>query len=359
MQKLPGLGMLIIDDDVVKFDSLRRIDWLRVWPERRVPIPSFTIPQPGGPRPTPQPLPPRPVVWPFWHLNMIKKPQPPGPTGYQVTIGVIDFGYTTTYPDLGGFAPSYAEYADPTATTMGGMVAAAPSEPPNTSNHGSMVCVMLAGTTCGVSPGATYRVASIVSSSYGGTQVKMASALEWLVTHPNGAHIDRPFGCDIITTSVFTNYFGIYDVPGDVEAMFLELEGWNTLAVAAVGNSGANNWQAPGCYETVLGVGSVDDNGAVAYFSAFGNPTPAITKPDLVAPGLALEWPDGAGGVISGEGTSFSAPIVAGAAALILERYPVHRSSAVNFRGAVTNFTSPAPKPGIETGRGICDLTGL
>jgi len=370
VEKMPGLGMLIVDEDAVPYESLRKMDWLRVWRERRVPTPSFTIPEPPAPEsepepepesaapqpPAPPPPPPPSVWWPFWQLNMIKKPA--GLTGSQVTIGVIDFGYTPSYPDLGAFAPSYAAYVDPTSTTMGGMIAAAPSEPPGI-NHGSIVCTLLAGGTCGVAPGATYRVASIVSSSYSGTQVKMASALEWLLTHPNGAHIDRPFGCDIVTTSVFTNYYGIYDVPGDVEAMFVEVEGWNTLAIAAVGNGGANNWQAPGCYETVLAVGSVEKNRKLAYFSAYGSPDPKFDKPDLVAPGRALEWPDGVGGVLTGEGTSFSAPIVAGAAALILERQPVHRTSVVKFRSAVTSFTKPAKNPGIGTGRGICNLTGL
>jgi serine protease AprX len=351
MQKLPGLGMLVIDDEVAPLDSLRRIDWLRVWPERRLPTPSPPMPTPAPPTPTP--------VQQFWHLGMIKKPA--GLDGSKVTVGVIDFGYDPNYPGLGTFTPTYAEYVDPTSTTMGGMqMGGTPADPPYTNRHGSMVCAMLAGDSIGVAPKANYLVAAVASQVYSGTQIKMAMALEWLIAYPTGAHADRSIGCDIITTSVFTNYYGVNDVGSEIDAMLLQVEGWDTLVVAAVGNGGANNWQAPGCYERVLAVGSVDKNRNVTYFSAYGNPDPSINKPDLLAPGLDLEWPDGNNGVILGEGTSFSAPIVAGAAALILEKHPNHRFNVVNFRSAVTSLTSPSTSPGtLASGRGICDLSNL
>jgi serine protease AprX len=82
---------------------------------------------------------------------------------------------------------------------------------------------------------------------------------------------------------------------------------------------------APGSSEKVLTVGSLDQiQFDVASFSLPGPTADNRVKPDLIAPGFAIQGArhDSINAYKSKEGTSFSTPIVAGIAALLVERYP-------------------------------------
>ena len=83
------------------------------------------------------------------------------------------------------------------------------------------------------------------------------------------------------------------------------------IVVAAAGNGGARNVGFPGAYPQCITVGATDSNDNLASFSSYG---PAV---DLVAPGVGISTLNRNGSFSSGNGTSFSTPIVAGAAALL------------------------------------------
>lgn len=96
----------------------------------------------------------------------------------------------------------------------------------------------------------------------------------------------------------------------------------DVLVVAAAGNAGQNNdliptYPASFGFDNLLSVAATDRNGRLASFSNFG-----ATSVDLGAPGadIATTFPNGQVGSISG--TSFAAPLVAGAAAALLASLP-------------------------------------
>jgi hypothetical protein len=339
LQKLPAVGMIVIDDSIVSLERLRSLNWLLAFEERPLPRPMRAEPLSGA------------GTAMAWHLATINKPSTLD--GSPVSIGVIDSGCNPMYSDLSGFAPTFRRYDDPT----GDMLAEAPSDG-SVAHHGSKVCSLMAGSTNGVAPKALYLVAAVVAPDYATTQIGMVKAFEWLFTQATGAHPDRGFGCDIITTSLHTG--GYQEAPAaEIQPLLDAAEGWDTLVVAAVGNGGVGNYQPPGSGSTVVAVGAVDVHRDVGYLSADGKPTALIDKPDLLAPGMMIEWPTPYG-IDYGEGTSFAAPIVAAAAALILEQRPVLRSNVVNFRNTVLSFVSNSSAQGtIRGGRGICDLHGL
>jgi subtilisin family serine protease len=342
MLKLPAVGMLVIDDSVATLERLRHMNWLIAYLERPLPRPMLSMPLSTTGAST------------AWHLTMIKKPSTLA--GKPVSIGVIDYGCDPLFSDLAGFAPKFKHYD--TATLS--LITAAPTDG-SLGFHGSKVCSLLAGSKNGVAPQAMYLVAGVLADDgYETTQITMAAAFDWLLSENTGAPGGRDIGCDIITTSLLTNEYKTPD-SGDVEACLTAAEDAGTLVVAAIGNGGAGNWQPPGSFPTVVAAGAVDVNRDVAYFSADGKPTAVVSKPDILAPGLAIEWPWAAGGGFDvGEGTSFSAPIVAGAAALILEKRPILRDDIVKFRNTVLSFVSPSSSQGtVRGGRGICDLQGL
>jgi serine protease AprX len=142
----------------------------------------------------------------------------------------------------------------------------------------------------------------------------------------------------------------------------------NVVVVAAAGNYGKPDGPsgvpfAPGNDPFVITVGASDTGKSVltyddvaAPWSAYGYTLDGFAKPDLVAPGryivgpvpttatLYSERPDHVvePGYMELSGTSFSAPIVSGVAALILGRHPDYTPDQV--KGALMLGTKPMPR---------------
>ena len=90
----------------------------------------------------------------------------------------------------------------------------------------------------------------------------------------------------------------------------------NTLVVAACGNSNNSVWMYPAAYNIVLSVAATDSLDVRWSQSSYGS------RVDLNAPGTFVysTWPGNS--YFSSHGTSFSAPMVAAAAALVKSHHP-------------------------------------
>lgn len=89
------------------------------------------------------------------------------------------------------------------------------------------------------------------------------------------------------------------------------------LVVNSAGNSGNENWHyigAPADADSILTIGAVDKNGKIAYFSSFGPSYDGRVKPTICAQGKDAIVSSISDGVYPSNGTSFSSPIMAGAA---------------------------------------------
>jgi serine protease AprX len=203
-------------------------------------------------------------------------------------------------------------------------------------SHGTSVWSLIGGYEPGVLIGAAYNAEFLLAKSeYIGSETIVEE--DWYVQAVEWAEAK---GADIISTSVAYRDF---DDPED-DHSFEDLDGITTpvaqvinwvfergvLPVICAGNSGNVPKFADGGLLTpsdaigALTAGAVDSDGSLASFSSHGPTTDGRIKPDLCAMGVANHVASchSAESYTTGSGTSYSTPLIAGAAALLLEKYP-------------------------------------
>ena len=137
-------------------------------------------------------------------------------------------------------------------------------------------------------------------------------------------------GADIINSSLG---YTTFDNP-DQNHTYTDMDGKTTpisigagmacekgiIVVNSAGNSGVSNWHyigAPADNYDVLSVGAVDENQEFASFSSYGPNSEGFLKPNVVAQGENTVLANSNNDVITGNGTSFSSPIIAGMTACL------------------------------------------
>ena len=137
-----------------------------------------------------------------------------------------------------------------------------------------------------------------------GSSLNTSQAIRWAAQH----------GAKVINLSLGTNEtFG-----GPTDIQFAIDYAWSrgALVVAAAGNAGTGTLDYPARLPNVVSVAAIDETGLKASFSNYG---PGL---DLAAPGDRILTLDGNNQVHYLRGTSFAAPFVTGAAALLLSVDP-------------------------------------
>lgn len=275
-----------------------------------------------------------------------------GADGAGQVVAVLDGEIDTLYPGLVGRVVQKGNFSD-TAWGGTGLADSLGKE------HGTKVAAILAGdgseapngrSLKGVAPRATiwnYKIAPLVAD---GSSV--AAALEQACI--DGAKIAnlswgqskaKPDGQSIWAQTV--------------DAAFTK----GMLTFKSVGNTGPEpgTLTSPADAAHVISVGSTDRLGTQVHEKSSRGPTVGGTnKPDLVAPGGGIQVTDRNGQIeaVAIPGTSFAAPIVAGVAALALQRNP--NWSVAELRTAVLESCIRLQDVAIdEQGAGIIDARKL
>jgi subtilisin family serine protease len=126
------------------------------------------------------------------------------------------------------------------------------------------------------------------------------------------------------------------------------------LVVAAAGNSGLECVEFPAYRPDVLAVASVDNTLAKSDFASYG------AEIDLSAPGRDALSTFGGAAWARWTGSSFSAPLVAGGAALLFEKYPgLTPAQAMDVLMMTTQPDANPPSLAGLMGAGVLDLDGI
>jgi serine protease AprX len=126
----------------------------------------------------------------------------------------------------------------------------------------------------------------------------------------------------------------------------------------SAGNSGIRPWHyigAPSDADSALSIGAVDSAGSHIFFSSFGPSSDGDVKPNVCAQGYECRLSDDIGAISQGSGTSFSCPILAGAAACLWQAFPSY--SAMDIKKAIEKSSSLFFTPNDSMGFGIPDFS--
>jgi serine protease AprX len=142
----------------------------------------------------------------------------------------------------------------------------------------------------------------------------------------------------------------------------------NLIVIAAVGNSGPlrNTILSPATSRHVISVGALDDrrssglnDDVIAEFSSRGPTLDRIKKPDLIAPGVNIMSLSNTNlsNYNSLSGTSMSAPMVSGAAALLLNENPNY--THFDIKRKLLNACSRIKASAFDQGAGVLDISKI
>lgn len=129
------------------------------------------------------------------------------------------------------------------------------------------------------------------------------------------------------------------------------------LVVVSAGNEGDDPWRqlsAPADAPNVLTVGAIDKYGNYVGFSSVGPTADKRIKPDLVARGKNAVLMSKDAKVFEGNGTSYACPIIAGAAAILMQAEPNATSQKV--KDALILTSNQYYKPDKYIGSGIPNI---
>ena len=270
-----------------------------------------------------------------------------GLNGKGVRVAVLDTGVDATHPDLKGKVVAAANFSESDTST-------------DRDGHGTHVASIVAGTGAraagarrGVAFGASLLNGKVLDDFGFGTDSSVIAGMEWAARH-RARIANLSLGGEPTDGS-------------DPLSQALNRLTRGMLFVVAAGNAGPDDQtvSTPGSAAAALTVGAVDGADQLADFSSqgprFGD---YAMKPDITAPGVEIVAAR-ATGTSLGEpvdrwytrlsGTSMATPHVAGAAAVLAQRWP--RWTPTRLKAVLMGTAAPHPELSVyQQGGGRLDV---
>jgi hypothetical protein len=288
-----------------------------------------------------------------------------GYSGAGIVIGVLDTGFVLTheaYTEPGHELSVIAQWDFIDGDPDPGIE---PGDPPNQHRHGTIVLGTIGGYRPGTLVGGAYD-ASFVLAKTEDTAGEYPLEEDYYVA---GLEFIEAAGADVATSSLgYSDWYDWYDMDGLTAVTTI---GVNTatanglVCCTAAGNGGYDSdlptLVAPGDAFDVLTCGAADSSGQVADFSSDGPTADGRVKPEVLARGVATHSvdPDDDTGYLTASGTSLSTPLVASAAALLVQAHPDWTVAQIRwalFGTADYYAANGEPDPEYRRGYGVIDV---
>jgi subtilisin family serine protease len=329
-------------------DAVRRVTRLR-W--TNAPAPS--VPVEVAPKRTTASLPYGPSLTQLAQIQ-VDQLHARGLSGRGIRILVLDTGFWTDHAAFAQLAVADEwdfVFEDP-------VTANEPGDVSGQHNHGTAVLGTMAGYAPGELVGAAYGAEVLLAKTEdlrSETQLEednFVAALEW----------GEALGADVATASLgYTSFDDGFSYPpeaydGDTAVTTRAMDDAVALGIVACGAAGndgpgSSSLMTPGDADSMITVGAVDSLGTVRAFSSRGPTHDQRIKPDVAAQGYATVASTANGGYGRLAGTSMATPLVAGAAALLLELHPDW--TPMQLRDAVWTTATQSGAPDNDMGYGL------
>ena len=277
-----------------------------------------------------------------------------GVRGAGVLIGMLDSGFKTTHAALSDVdVVDRWDFVNDDAVVENEI-----GDPTNAQDHGTMTLSTIMGYESGVHVGVAID-ASVVLAKTEDVSVEQpfeednwVAGIEWLDT----------FGIDVVSSSLgYSDWYEFADLDGNTAACTIAADiaaGRGIVVVSSAGNERTSAWGhilAPADGDSVIATGAVKPDGFYASFSSPGPSADGRIKPDVSARGtgnhVVNPYTDDDYTLVNG--TSFSCPLTAGVAALLLSRLP--GLTPMQVREALRQTADRAQAPDNDYGWGIID----
>ncbi len=284
------------------------------------------------------------------------------PDDYRVTVAVLDTGIAP-HPDLAGKTLAFKDFVNQR------------KEAYDDNGHGTHVCGIICGSGVsssgkyrGIAPRAKLVVAKVLDVKGEGKSQSMLDALKWVL------EVQTQYNIRVLNISVGIGELSAADSMKSINTLLKMAWQAGIVVVCAAGNKGPENGSisAVAKWNEIITVGCHDGKyyrwnpNRCETYSGRGDVESIIRKPDIVAPGTNIfscnfMYKNVNGMIknayISKSGTSMATPIVSGAVARILQKYPTLSCEEVKMRLTLT--ATDLGEPWNKQGWGMLNFKNL
>jgi serine protease AprX len=249
-------------------------------------------------------------------------------SGTEVVVAILDTG-VSNHPDLQGRIWQFRDFIN------------GRSERYDDNGHGTHVCGIIGGNRYGMAPACKMIVLKVLDETGNGNTRFSMQAFRWIVENR------EKYNIRVVNISMGMKQHSNEPEEKRILAAVESLWDMGIVVVSAAGNLGPSlgSITIPGTQRKIITVGCYDNK-----HSGRGDWAKEIYKPDVVAPGAKIFscnafWNgDEKNRYVAKSGTSMSTPIVTGAVAKLLSKYPNMTNEEVKRRLITTGKTLNLPR---------------